>query len=328
MATSPPPAATDVAADSPAGSTAVHARGDNNHHQRPLQPGDVLKAWDTEGLAVYLEVLSVDDTTQSVIVAWQGIKYAVSNSSSEDASSRVSDGSHESSSAGNGSSGRQRGTLLVPFEPDTASHHHQQQQQAQGRQQLQQPQALQPDNDSGEQQWWVLHPQGLYLGPNDPLVRAMPGWAEARSRDMAQAPQLVTPGNNSSSSSSSSSSPQHASGNEGGSAVMRVHGVARCGSMADLEAAVSANASVWCDGTGPGEAPLVGLDYQLLCAGELMSLLLGKRQVCLVQVHIGWNKGQAAGRQCPVYNPLAAAVLRRVMQSSEFVVFVSALDGE
>lgn len=60
---------------------------------------------------------------------------------------------------------------------------------------------------------------------------------------------------------------------------------------------------------GPNDPPLTELQTALLNAGELLSLLQGKRGVALVQLHVGWDA--KAGQ--PVLRPLTLTVLEQAL---------------
>ncbi|KXZ46398.1 hypothetical protein GPECTOR_44g73 [Gonium pectorale] len=80
-------------------------------------------------------------------------------------------------------------------------------------------------------------------------------------------------------------------------------------SLAQLEAEAAADASLWCEGTRPGAAEKTPLQSATLTAGELVSLMQGKRGVVIVQL---WNGFEPARGQ-PLYDPWVIPLLEAAL---------------
>ncbi|KAI8468784.1 MAG: hypothetical protein J3K34DRAFT_426216 [Monoraphidium minutum] len=143
----------------------------------------------------------------------------------------------------------------------------------------------------------LLAPQGWLLPLDDPLVRAVPGWADQLTKDRA-ARQLPD-------------------------APVELRGAAAATSAAALWGAVQRDPAVWCCRAAP-DAPLPsGLEYETLAAGELMALMQGARGVAMVQLHLSWDKGAPQ----PVHNPLALGALRRALADPDITGLASPAPG-
>jgi len=86
---------------------------------------------------------------------------------------------------------------------------------------------------------------------------------------------------------------------------------------------VQAQPRLWCDGYAPGQAPFVGLEYQLQSAGELLALLSGARGLVMVQLHCGWDKELAQ----PVFNPFVTTLMARAAASPDLAITMSSIKG-
>jgi hypothetical protein len=147
----------------------------------------------------------------------------------------------------------------------------------------------------------LLEPAGWQLTPEDALVRALPGWSAALERERTGA-------------GAEPAAPSSA-------LLLTAVEVASAESM--LRTAVATDPSPWRDGTGPHSPPPRGLAYQLLCAGEVESLLTRARGLVMVQLTVGWQQGLAP----PVTNPLAAAALSRALSDPNVCVAMSPAPG-
>ncbi|KAG2498254.1 hypothetical protein HYH03_004004 [Edaphochlamys debaryana] len=94
-----------------------------------------------------------------------------------------------------------------------------------------------------------------------------------------------------------------------GAAPAGIAGATRVYSLAELEAAAAADASLWCDGTVPGAPEKTPLQALTLTAGELVSLMQGKRGIVIVQL---WN-GFDPSRGQPLYEPWVAQLLEAAL---------------
>jgi len=94
-------------------------------------------------------------------------------------------------------------------------------------------------------------------------------------------------------------------------------------SLAELHAAVRADARRWCDGTAEGDAPLTDAESATLAAGELLSLLEGKRGACMIQLFVGWD----ASLSTPAYNPFVLRLLRECVRRKDVGVLTSEVRG-
>lgn len=70
---------------------------------------------------------------------------------------------------------------------------------------------------------------------------------------------------------------------------------------------------------GPGDPPLQGVDYQTLCAGEMLSILQGQRGVVMVQLYVGWDLQTTQ----PAFNPFVVHLLRQAAQDPNIVITLS-----
>lgn len=177
------------------------------------------------------------------------------------------------------------------------------------------------DGDSAEHaaasRWRLeLAREGPLLSPDDPLVRAVPGWAEQLQRAL-QKQQQQQP------EAAATTDAAAAAAADATTTSVTLEAARVATSARALAAAVAADARAWAGGTPPGAPPLAGAEYQTLCAGELEALLQGARGVAMVQLHVGWD---AAAPQ-PLHNPLALAQLRRALADPEIVGFASAAPG-
>eukprot|EP00877_Chromochloris_zofingiensis_P006222 jgi/Chrzof1/1853/Cz10g23220.t1 len=135
------------------------------------------------------------------------------------------------------------------------------------------------------------------LTPSQTLVNRVPGWSKLLDKWQAQQQLPVDP--------------------------ITLSQPTKVYSTSQLEHDVLVNPSRWCDGTGPSDAPLQGLKYATLCAGEIACLLAGLRGVVMVQCHVGWD--QTAPQ--PVYNPLVLFYLQQALTNAQIQVHVSAASG-
>ncbi|KAL4436954.1 hypothetical protein ABPG75_004093 [Micractinium tetrahymenae] len=89
--------------------------------------------------------------------------------------------------------------------------------------------------------------------------------------------------------------------------------------------AVAAAPGPWCDGTGPGDAPLSDEEQALLTAGELAAFLAGARGVCLLQLHKGW--GNVGGARQPLLRPWVLPLLQQAAGHKGATLLASAAPG-
>ncbi|GIL74705.1 hypothetical protein Vretimale_2339 [Volvox reticuliferus] len=82
-------------------------------------------------------------------------------------------------------------------------------------------------------------------------------------------------------------------------------------SLTQLQKEVAENASFWCDGTRPGAPEKTAMQSLTLTAGELVSLMQGKRGVVIVQL---WN-GFDRSRGQPVYDPWVVDLLEAALRT-------------
>lgn len=95
--------------------------------------------------------------------------------------------------------------------------------------------------------------------------------------------------------------------------------------LAEFCAAVAAAPGPWCDGTGPGDAPLGEEEQALLTAGELAAFLAGARGVCLLQLHKGW--GDAGPARQPLLRPWVLPLLQQAAGHKGATLLASAAPG-
>ncbi|GLI69440.1 hypothetical protein VaNZ11_014052, partial [Volvox africanus] len=82
-------------------------------------------------------------------------------------------------------------------------------------------------------------------------------------------------------------------------------------SLTQLQKEVAEDASLWCDGTRPGAPEKTAVQSLTLTAGELVSLMQGKRGVVIVQL---WN-GFDRSRGQPVYDPWVIDLLEAALRT-------------
>ncbi|KAK9830163.1 hypothetical protein WJX72_010083 [[Myrmecia] bisecta] len=103
-------------------------------------------------------------------------------------------------------------------------------------------------------------------------------------------------------------------------------------SLQQLQEAVAQDASLWINGTGPNDPPLTDLQQvlQQANAGELQSLLCGKRGVVMVQLYVGWDAADSAtavARQ-PLFRPLVGRLLQEALAHPGLKMIISTIsDG-
>lgn len=95
--------------------------------------------------------------------------------------------------------------------------------------------------------------------------------------------------------------------------------------LAQFCAAVAAAPGPWCDGTGPGDAPLSEEEQALLTAGELAAFSAGARGVCLLQLHKGW--GDAGAARQPLLRPWVLSLLQQAAGNKGAALLASAAPG-
>ncbi|PNW71289.1 hypothetical protein CHLRE_16g648000v5 [Chlamydomonas reinhardtii] len=83
----------------------------------------------------------------------------------------------------------------------------------------------------------------------------------------------------------------------------------RVHSLGELEAAATADATLWTEGTRPGAPEKTPLQAATLTAGELVALMQGKRGVVIVQL---WNGFEPARGQ-PLFEPYVVGLLERAL---------------
>lgn len=152
----------------------------------------------------------------------------------------------------------------------------------------------------------AVAPAGFTPRLGDAWVKAVPGLADSLKRIRQQ---------------------QAASGTLP-SQLVAARGVAALRPRATLSqfcAAVAAAPGPWCDGTGPGDAPLGEEEQALLTAGELAAFLAGARGVCLLQLHKGW--GDAGAARQPLLRPWVLPLLQQAAGHKGAALLASAAPG-
>lgn len=104
----------------------------------------------------------------------------------------------------------------------------------------------------------------------------------------------------------------------------RVSSVERVTTLSEFEDDIQRDSSLWCDGTGPDDAPLCPIDQSLLSAGELIALMHGGRGVALLQLSLPVDMG---GTRLPLLRPFVFEVLKRIDASKDVVVYPSTVPG-
>ena len=85
-------------------------------------------------------------------------------------------------------------------------------------------------------------------------------------------------------------------------------GVAKVTSYDDLKAAVVEDSTgFWRDGTAAGAPQMTLREHATLNAGEILSLLAGRRGVTMVQQWVGWDDENTGPRQEHVAQPVVGA---------------------
>ena len=102
--------------------------------------------------------------------------------------------------------------------------------------------------------------------------------------------------------------------------------LAPAGTFAEFCGRVAADPRPWCDGTGPGDAPLSKEEQALLTAGELAAFLAGRRGVCLLQLRKGW--GDAGGGRQPLLRPWVLTLLQQAAGHRGATLLASAAPGD
>ncbi|EFJ46671.1 hypothetical protein VOLCADRAFT_92874 [Volvox carteri f. nagariensis] len=82
-------------------------------------------------------------------------------------------------------------------------------------------------------------------------------------------------------------------------------------SLSQLQDEVTRDAALWCEGTRPGAPPKTDLQSLTLTAGELVSLMQGKRGVVIVQL---WN-GFDRSRGQPLYDPWVVDLIEAALRT-------------
>lgn len=90
-------------------------------------------------------------------------------------------------------------------------------------------------------------------------------------------------------------------------------------SYADFRDRVTADPSMWTDGTGPDEAPLMEDEQALLTAGELVALAEGLRGVAMLQVSL---PGDMGGSRLPLLRPFVFPLLKSLHEDSKRVMIL------
>jgi hypothetical protein len=100
-------------------------------------------------------------------------------------------------------------------------------------------------------------------------------------------------------------------------------GIQAVTSLAALEGQVALDPGFWCDGTGPADAPPTEEQNALLCAGELLAFLQGRRGVALVQLALGFDPGVTP----PLLRPLVLRLLQRAAAAKGVDILPSVAAG-
>ncbi|KAG2441568.1 hypothetical protein HXX76_003189 [Chlamydomonas incerta] len=94
-------------------------------------------------------------------------------------------------------------------------------------------------------------------------------------------------------------------------------------SLGELEAATTADATMWTEGTRPGAPEKTALQAATLTAGELLALMQGKRGVVIVQL---WN-GFEPGRGQPLFEPYVVGLVERALATPGIRAVTSTAPG-
>lgn len=99
-------------------------------------------------------------------------------------------------------------------------------------------------------------------------------------------------------------------------------------SLSELTARVLQDPTMWTAGTSPDTPNPTGVDYQTLCAGELISLSNGLRGIAMVQLWFGWgtnnpnDDGLGLSPQL-TYNPLVITLLQSIASNPDLAITLS-----
>ncbi|EFJ41945.1 hypothetical protein VOLCADRAFT_119573 [Volvox carteri f. nagariensis] len=103
---------------------------------------------------------------------------------------------------------------------------------------------------------------------------------------------------------------------------VRVAVVRRVMSLDELRGAAASHPGAWCDGSGPSDRGPAEDNLAVMTAGEVASLLEGRRGVVLLQLHIGWGAHEDVPPYGP-YKPLVLRLLREALERPDIVSYVS-----